>query len=1188
MSTVDHVAAQSITGYYVRPVEEPNIAFKSPAYTNLSETLKGITGVAPILDQHFKNATRLSLQNTYYLSFGLPSISSSVKGKLEESGLFDVILELTDEILVGEEPIGSLEPMAVAVADPPECASPTETNDPEAFATDHFRNMQIPCAWSITQGSPEVTVAVVDFYFDVNNQEISSKMLNDPGVAPFVDGQGEYTSRLNATTPASIASAATLGRHGTAMLGAVAAEWGNGLCVAGTGGKTTLKAYSGIRNRPDGSRYFSILEAIQEACDEGNNVISLSAYSNFFSDPSPGARDLVRSLMSDVVDRGTTVLFAVRGATGRHMSDIPGVVLVGFGSKSGAYLEYDTANGDGEIEMIVPAVDAHRLSGPTNCRSGFGGSSLGTAFLAGIVGLMLDQNQCLTPIEVERILYETSNDIPNRQCCWPNRFEPGKGKVNAYRAVQMAGTDMTPPDLVISSGQTFTIENEHKVYNSIRVESGGILNVFNSQVYIEGNRFEQSRSGRIVVNRGAKLVARESVLSSSQNKGCRSDGWEGIHVHGNMDREQPNMFNSQGQLESNRPIAADDAGVVMLLDNTVIQNARNAVSTSVPGFPYPEQVDRWGGLVIAERATFRNNFRAAEFLRYPRRFSGHTFKNKSVFNSCLFITTDEQDDRSLGITAWDTDGVKVTRSTFLNLGRESIATIDGSFIIENGNTFINDRDDSKHRHIMSMATYPYQGEMVVGSEDESLIRNEFRSGNSVDIFITSLASAGTGGIKVLNNDFYGKTGGNQTYAVELEGPSTYLLRGNLIDASNPIRVTDTGVGLFSRGSRISCNLINNALFSMSFSGNNTGFKFLNNVFSGVGNRGTTISIRGEVDLNQGSSLNPANNKFETVPLTPNHVDIVVDASAPAFNYYYTDTSNPDDDFEPRGQSNYSKIATTLNEIPGCLSGLPPGKEIKEEDVLAAQNFYENIKNSSDPNSPDDAQQVENAKVNRNNLVNDFIDLAIKGQNLSKVNSLLSQIPGPEARIRHFGACVELGDFTGANSLLSVIDGLGSDYNDFVDVQGINLDRLQVAGQKYALNELDSITLDNIASSESSARGYARSILYLLKGKRYYDDYGEKKDSDLQNGGKTTTKAYPSSRIAVYPNPLNKGQFKISGKILQGSGMALLRRIDGSVISETKFYDTEEVTVDAPEIDGVYFIQVTKGDETATVKVIVKR
>jgi hypothetical protein len=1149
-----HVFAQSadeFSGMYVsftEPISETT-AFKEfkielkNRFPSISESVA------------FPGAENELLKNVLFYQVSDNSSYNSLKSYLEGQALVeDVLLE---DLKIGEgastsndiddEHLEYTESRSFSQA----CTTPYNYNDPGSLSTEHVNNMELPCAWTITEGDPTIVIAVVDNFFYPDHPDLEGRFTN-------------VTSCNN--PPASQPS------HGTATSGAAAGIVNNGLCVAGGSFSSKVDAYCWN----DG-----ILNAMWAAHRLGRPIISLSAWSRTWASDNP----MIRAAFQEIVDGGTVITYSVRGDNAINFAEIDGLIVVGMAWESGWFRTYDAGVPDRNIDMVVPSRTIFRLN-EADCAIGPGNTSISSPYLAGTVALMLSVNPCLTPIDVERILKSTSKEIPNPG----NTFGEinGGGNLNAYKAVLAAMDYDGPEKLTVSFGEHLVLTNETRAFTNVEILPGGRLDVNNCKISIEGNKYGQYNNGRIVVHRGAKLIARNSRLSNPVNANCENERWAGIRVHGNIDREQPDMFNANGDLEVNTPIAIDDAGVVMLLDNTIIQNAGNAVAATVPGLPYQDQVDRWGGLVIADRAVFRNNFRAAEFLRYPRRFSGHTFKNKSVFNECLFITTDLEDTRSLGITAWDTDGIRVTKSTFTNIGRESIATIDGSFIVENGNTFINERNDRNHRHIMSMATYPYSGAMAVGSEDEGLARNEFYSGNSVDIFVSGINTAGKGGLKVLNNDFYGRRGGNNlNYAVEIDGAATYQLRGNFIEGSNSFELRNTGLDLFSRGNLVSCNTINNSRYGMRFRENNAGLKFSGNVFTGDDISGSSIFVDGTVDLFQGNASQPANNRFSTVEQS-SHKDISVDPNSPPFNYYYTDTGDPADDaFEPRGESNYNKIETSSKPISECLSGKPPTGNIKEEDVLAAQNHYLNIKSSANPNLLEEMQEVENAKVIRDDLVNDFIDLAILEQDLSKINSLLTKIPGPEAKMRHFGACLELGDHAGAKNLLSVIDGLGVGYNDFVDVQEINLDRLEISGEDYVLTTSDSITLDNIASSESEARGYARAVLYLLKGKRYYDNYEEKIGSGFLDEETSAVVKDMSPILTVYPNPVHNGKLKISGEIIRGNGMATVRRMDGSVVSAVTFSDLEELTIDAPLVTGIYFIQVTRGEETAMVKVIVR-
>ncbi len=1184
------LAAQSVKGFYLRPLEDKNRIVSESEIEELASDLLPVLGYKMKLEYFFTNATIHSLQKTAFLSLKEPRIAEDVRAVLKNSPLFSSIIAITDEEIVGganrddfflpQENL-SLDP------DLPECSLPYEPNDPHVFDTEHFEKMQLPCAWSITQGSPDVTVAVVDWYFDVEHPEIQGKVLNPSSVAAT-----EYVPRMDETGEYVVDSE----RHGTVMCAGAAGEIDNSICGSGTGGGSTLRVYSGHEEG-------GVLNAICRAVDEGNQVISLSIWSCAFQDGN--TQEMVREVFQDAVNRGVVISFSVLCNNSIYLENISGVLLVGYGLPNGGYKPYCadvravdrpcplyiTEVSDSKVEFVVPSDDAYTLKGRNQCSPAYGGSSLGAAYLAGIVALMIDENPCLSPAEIERILYRTSVDVDNRECCHQDRFVEGKGLVNAYRAVEMASVfDPTLPDLIVEDGDIETIEDEEKFFNLIDVHPGGQLNIFNSRVSIDGNRSGPYNDGRITVQRGAKLIVRNSTLTTSRSSSCEFERWGGIRVHGNIDREQPNMFNEDGELEVNTPLDLNDAGVVMLLDETVIENAVNAVAATVPGLPYQDQVDRWGGLVIADRAIFRNNFRAAEFLRYPRQFSGNTFKNKSVFNECVFITTDEEDTRSLGITAWDTDGVTVTKSTFKNLGRESIVTIDGSFIIEDGNNFINEREEEDHRHIMSMATYPYSGEMTIGSKDEGVSRNKFYSGTESDVFIYASTSAGSGGVHIQNNDFYG----NRRlfaikYAVEIDGPSAYMIQGNFIEGANPFLFNNTGTDQFIRSNTVNCNTINNNRGAMSFRGNNSGCQFRENVFSGLGSAGSifsapAISIDGVVDASQGNASRPANNRFETAEQS---VDILVQEGSRAFDYYYTDTGSPDDDvFEPRGESGYNKLQTSNPGILSCSFGKFQEEGIKEQDVLAMQNIYDNIRNSTNPEILEDLQQLEIAKANRDNLLNSYVDLALKEQNLNKINSLLTKIPDPEAKLLHFGACMKLGDHVGANSLLPTISAIGPVYNDFIDVQQINIERLQTTDEEFKLSETDYKTLDNVAKSESTSRGYARALLYLLKGKRYYDVY-EQKSAIGKDDGESTIPNKSSLPLSVYPNPVLNGELKLVGDILDGDGIAVLRRMDGSIVSTMMFSRSEELTMIAPAQTGVYFIQVTRGKEISTVKVIIK-
>jgi hypothetical protein len=105
-----------------------------------------------------------------------------------------------------------------------QCANPPVYNDPSSNTTGNLEAMNIPCAWTITNGSPYIAVAVGDLYMDGNHTDLTGKVVEIVGDCN--PPQGEW-------------------HHGNQSLGAVAGIRNNGHCIAGSGGETKVAAFCG-------------------------------------------------------------------------------------------------------------------------------------------------------------------------------------------------------------------------------------------------------------------------------------------------------------------------------------------------------------------------------------------------------------------------------------------------------------------------------------------------------------------------------------------------------------------------------------------------------------------------------------------------------------------------------------------------------------------------------------------------------------------------------------------------------------------------------------------------------------------------------------------------------------------------------------------------------------------------------
>jgi len=145
-----------------------------------------------------------------------------------------------------------------------------------------------------------------------------------------------------------------------------------------------------------------------------------------------------------------------------------------------------------------------------------------------------------------------------------------------------------------SSIETFNTSQSH----TQSVPSKGYIITNNTTVTFTGNH-TFTENARIVVEKGAKLIIDGAILTTV----CDQIFWEGIQVHGDSSVPHPATVVENG----NYP----DHGMVIIKNNSIIENANNAVKTM--------KVDNYGtdnqgpdhsnrhGIVIIENAEFYNN-----------------------------------------------------------------------------------------------------------------------------------------------------------------------------------------------------------------------------------------------------------------------------------------------------------------------------------------------------------------------------------------------------------------------------------------------------------------------------------------------------------------------------------------------------------------------------------------------------
>ena len=217
----------------------------------------------------------------------------------------------------------------------------------------------------------------------------------------------------------------------------------------------------------------------------------------------------------------------------------------------------------------------------------------------------------------------------------------------------------------ISSNTTWDTDSD--VIATTVVESGERLTIENCTINMLGGT-------SIIVEPGGLLIVDNATVTS-----CHI--WDGIVVKGDANASQNGGFTNNTQ------------GKIILQNNARVEYAKDAIRLWDP--IDGGGISKAGGIVRAENATFFNNRRDVEFMKYENfnPVTGIPARNFSYFTNCTFSlgqayrVPDELDDR---VTLWDVNGVQFSGCTFENTNttlqqnhqRAAIYSIDAGYKIK--------------------------------------------------------------------------------------------------------------------------------------------------------------------------------------------------------------------------------------------------------------------------------------------------------------------------------------------------------------------------------------------------------------------------------------------------------------------------------------------------------------------------
>jgi subtilisin family serine protease len=383
-------------------------------------------------------------------------------------------------------------------------------------------DLKIESAWTVTQGNPNIKIAVIDTGTELDHPDLAANLL--PG----------YDSSGNNSGGAPVYSSEN---HGTACSGIIGSIKDNGIGISGVAPHCKIIPIHASQGNSLPNSY--VVDAFRWACQNGNaDVISNSWGGGSPYSPLTNIIDSVATYGRNGL--GCVVVFSSGNGNSSvsYPARLSNVIAVGAVSPCGerkSYSSCDTevlwgSNYGAELDIVAPGVlipttdrqgtmgynpdiPIHPLSGGTILTNDysnqdytvwFDGTSAACPHVAGVAALILSVNPYCTSKYVQVIIestaqkvggynYQTTSGYPNG--AWNN--EMGYGLVDAYAAVQLAeciklvenqtitsnttisGCDIFVKNVTVANGAKLTLDatGETLIESDFEMQSGSELEI---------------------------------------------------------------------------------------------------------------------------------------------------------------------------------------------------------------------------------------------------------------------------------------------------------------------------------------------------------------------------------------------------------------------------------------------------------------------------------------------------------------------------------------------------------------------------------------------------------------------------------------------------------------------------------------------------------------------------------------
>ncbi len=234
-------------------------------------------------------------------------------------------------------------------------------SDPDWSAQYGLVNIRAPRGWSLSTGSPAVTIAIIDTGVDLGHPDLSAKIV----------GGHDFVNNDN--------SAQDDNGHGTHVAGIAAAVTNNGRGVAGVSWGARIMPVKVLDEAGNGT-FADVAAGIIWASDQGAQVINLSLGGTSAS-----------SVLQDAVDYASAKGVVIVAAAGNYGANFvlypahyPNVIAVAATDSTNGRADFSDYGP--EVDLAAPGVDI--LSTLPGGYGYLSGTSMSTPFVAGLAAIL--------------------------------------------------------------------------------------------------------------------------------------------------------------------------------------------------------------------------------------------------------------------------------------------------------------------------------------------------------------------------------------------------------------------------------------------------------------------------------------------------------------------------------------------------------------------------------------------------------------------------------------------------------------------------------------------------------------------------------------------------------------------------------------------------------------------------------